>query len=196
MFFTSYGSIGLWSDMPHPLKQLKAGVPFYDIICKNGFVLVIKSEDKSPACVDYTGMQKLVGWGWTKYPDDITDVNPTINSLKNAISGTINVSNTNFTLNYTITNAKVMGITKNMDTLATLISIHTNDNGILAITIPRDLVDTTINGNKCNCRYEVIMNSLEINFLEIRTTSIDRTLFIPFVNGTNEITIIGNFVKF
>src|SRR5437899_167073 len=51
-----------------PLKQLKTGISTYNVICKQGFVLVIKKSDNSPACVKPDTAQKLVerGWGLSK----------------------------------------------------------------------------------------------------------------------------------
>lgn len=47
-----------------PLRLFKEGIPVADIICKEGFQLVIKTEDGSPACIDDTAIPKLVLRGW------------------------------------------------------------------------------------------------------------------------------------
>ena len=55
-----------------PLQQYKKGFDAQDIICKQDLQLVIKSEDKTLACVKPDTVQKLVerGWGWAMQPTD------------------------------------------------------------------------------------------------------------------------------
>ncbi|MDH3341163.1 MAG: BPTI/Kunitz domain-containing protein [Nitrosopumilus sp.] len=48
-----------------PSKQLKFGINYYDILCKQGLELVIKSSDSSPACVHPETKAKLFERGWT-----------------------------------------------------------------------------------------------------------------------------------
>lgn len=47
-----------------PLEQLKSGIAANDVKCDNGLLLVIKSEDNSPACVRSESVQKLIQLGW------------------------------------------------------------------------------------------------------------------------------------
>ncbi len=47
-----------------PLKQFKEGISVYDIKCNQGYVLVIKESNNSPACVKPQTAQKLVARGW------------------------------------------------------------------------------------------------------------------------------------
>lgn len=47
-----------------PLKQFKSGTVAKDVICSQGFQLVIKSEDGSPACVKPHDVHKLITIGW------------------------------------------------------------------------------------------------------------------------------------
>src|SRR5690242_17544672 len=48
-----------------PLKQFKKWhIAVSDVFCKQGFVLVIKKSDNSPACVNPDTAQKLVERGW------------------------------------------------------------------------------------------------------------------------------------
>ena len=49
-----------------PLKQLKSGVLAKDITCNQGFRLILKAEDGSPACVKPDTAQKLMEKGWTR----------------------------------------------------------------------------------------------------------------------------------
>lgn len=47
-----------------PLQQFKMGVPALNIKCMQGFQLIIKSEDGSPACVTLNTADILVERGW------------------------------------------------------------------------------------------------------------------------------------
>lgn len=53
-----------------PLQQFKSGILASDIKCADGFTLVIKSEDNSPACVKPQTAQKLIERGWAKSQDN------------------------------------------------------------------------------------------------------------------------------
>lgn len=47
-----------------PLQQFKSGTPAKTVQCNQGFTLVIKIEDGSPACVSSQIAQILVARGW------------------------------------------------------------------------------------------------------------------------------------
>lgn len=49
-----------------PLKQFKSGIKTEDVKCTDGFTLVIKSEDGSPACVKPDTSKILIERGWTE----------------------------------------------------------------------------------------------------------------------------------
>jgi hypothetical protein len=51
------------SNLP-PLEQVKSGVSPKDVQCKQGFTLIIKVDDGSPACVDPQVAQILIQRGW------------------------------------------------------------------------------------------------------------------------------------
>lgn len=51
-----------------PLKQFQSGVPARNVSCAEGFQLILKSEDGSPACVKLTSIQKLVLLQWALKP--------------------------------------------------------------------------------------------------------------------------------
>ncbi|MBI1828711.1 MAG: hypothetical protein HY222_01685 [Thaumarchaeota archaeon] len=58
-----HNGYGAWP----PLQQYEKGFDAQDIICKEDFQLVIKSEDGSPACVRPQIVQNLVERGWGTY---------------------------------------------------------------------------------------------------------------------------------
>ena len=55
-----------------PLKQVKSGVLAKDVKCNQGLILVLKTEDDSPACIKDANLAKLVSRGWAKQTSDTT----------------------------------------------------------------------------------------------------------------------------
>lgn len=104
-------------------------------------------------------------------------------------TNTIQVSDSNFVVSYTITNGTISDIHGNNQSHS--ITIHTNTlgNGILSITLPRGLVDSKTNGS--DDKFFVIVDGQEEPFDETKTTQNDRTLSIPYVSGTQYIEVIG-----
>lgn len=49
-----------------PLHQFKARIPANKVACADGFALVIKLEDGSPACVKPVTAQILIERGWAR----------------------------------------------------------------------------------------------------------------------------------
>ncbi|MDE1766771.1 MAG: hypothetical protein KGI27_10950 [Thaumarchaeota archaeon] len=49
-----------------PLQQFKSGIKAEDVKCSDGFTLVIKSEDGSPACVKSRSAAVLILHGWAR----------------------------------------------------------------------------------------------------------------------------------
>lgn len=47
-----------------PLKQIQSGIKLSDTTCKEGFTLMMKLKDSSPACVKPSTAKKLVERGW------------------------------------------------------------------------------------------------------------------------------------
>jgi predicted secreted protein with PEFG-CTERM motif len=78
-----------------------------------------------------------------------------------------------------------------MDAKSLLIYIETTDNGSITLTIPRSVLDATINNG--DDEFFILLDGEEVDFEEI-TTSVDRTLTIEFFAGTEQIEIIGTFV--
>lgn len=61
----------------YPLEQFKSGIPARSITCQKDFVLVIKSEDGSPACVTQKTASVLIQRGYAK--ETVSIPNPTSN---------------------------------------------------------------------------------------------------------------------
>ncbi|OLE39399.1 MAG: hypothetical protein AUF74_02000 [Thaumarchaeota archaeon 13_1_20CM_2_38_5] len=170
-----------------PKKQIEQGVQYYNVKCNVGLVLMKKLSDNSPACVKPDTSQKLVErhWGATVNPNTFP-----YNTLENSTTGTMNITNTKFSANYTITNAQILGIRADVQSLSTIVTIHTNSDGNLIITIPTALIIDPRIANP-NDQPLVLGDGMEINFKELKKTSTYQTLSIPFTDGITEIEIIG-----
>ena len=99
------------------------------------------------------------------------------------------VENTDFDVSYSITGGKVLGITSDVEAKSLLVSIQTTSDGVLTITLPRDLIDAKINGEDDS--FFVLIDGEETSDVSEETTSTDRTLTIHFQDGAEEIEIIG-----
>ena len=105
------------------------------------------------------------------------------------VPSTIQVDGTNLSVLYTITNGKVLDIKADTQSKSLIVSIQTTGDGVLTITLPRALIDAQANGQ--DDQYFVLNDGQEASFQEINKTSTDRTLSIPFTDGTQQIEIIG-----
>ncbi|MGB9002244.1 MAG: hypothetical protein WCC52_00370 [Nitrosotalea sp.] len=61
---TSTPTAATMQNMLPPLQQFKSGTPANKISCEEGFQLIIKAEDGSPACVSSGTYSLLVERGW------------------------------------------------------------------------------------------------------------------------------------
>ncbi|HJW20154.1 MAG TPA: copper-binding protein, partial [Candidatus Nitrosotalea sp.] len=102
---------------------------------------------------------------------------------------TIPVDGTNLSVKYSITNGKVLGIKADLQSKSLIVSIQSTGDGVLTVTLPRALINATLNGQ--DDKYIVLVDGQEADFQETSTTTTDRTLSIPFTDGTQEIEIIG-----
>lgn len=101
----------------------------------------------------------------------------------------IQVDDSSISVQYSINNGQVISINGNNESRSVIIHTKTTDNGILSITLPRELIDSKTNGK--NDKFFVVIDGQEEPFDEIKTTDKDRTLNIPFSIGIQEIEIIG-----
>ena len=104
---------------------------------------------------------------------------------------TITVQDSTDLISYEITNAKLLNVIPDLDAVSLLIYIETTDEGSITLTIPRSVLDASINGG--DDEFFVLVDGEEVDFEEINT-SVDRTLTIEFLAGTEQIEIIGTFV--
>ena len=92
---------------------------------------------------------------------------------------------------YEITNGKLKNVVPNMDDISLHVYIEAMDDGSITLTIPRSVLDASI--NEGDDEFFVLVDGEEVDFEEI-TTFMDRTLTIDFLAGTEQIEIIGTFV--
>ena len=104
---------------------------------------------------------------------------------------TVSVQGSNDLVGYEITGGKLLGISPDVEANSLIISIDATSNGSLTLTIPRSVLDATINGGDDD--FFVLIDGEEVDFDET-TSSTDRTLTIAFPAGAEEIEIIGTFV--
>ena len=109
----------------------------------------------------------------------------------NVTDTTVSVVGSSDLIGYTITGGKLLGIVTDFDANSLIISIDATDDGSLTLTIPRSVLDATINGEDDD--FFVLIDGEEVDFDET-TTSTDRILTIAFPAGAEEIEIIGTFV--
>jgi predicted secreted protein with PEFG-CTERM motif len=105
---------------------------------------------------------------------------------------TINVTNSAGQLvtdvKYGIINGTVNNIVVSPSDDTVDISVTTTDNGTLAITLPRTLIDATVNGQ--DNQFFVLVDGQNVDFQESKTAT-DRTLTISFPDGASDIAIVG-----
>jgi len=104
---------------------------------------------------------------------------------------TIKVDGTDMSVKYSITNGKVLGIKADIQSKSLIVSIQTTGDGVLTVTLPRALINSTLTNGQDDKYYVMVDGQEESGFQEISTTPTDRTLSIPFADGTEEIEIIG-----
>lgn len=115
-------------------------------------------------------------------------------SAVSAGPSTIAVDGTNSTISYTITNGKVLDIKANPQSKSLIVTIQTTGDGLLTITMPRSLIDAK-KSDGTDDQFIVLNDGQQnSNANETTTTNTDRTLAIPFKNGTSQIEIVGTFV--
>ncbi len=104
---------------------------------------------------------------------------------------TVSVQGSSDLIGYTITGGKLLSIMPDVDANSLIISIDATSDGSLTLTIPRSVLDATINGEDDD--FFVLVDGEEVDFDET-TSSTDRILTIAFPAGAEEIEIIGTFV--
>ena len=78
---------------------------------------------------------------------------------------TVTVQDSNDLISYEITNAKLLNVIPDLDAVSLLIYIETTDEGSITLTIPRSVLDASINGG--DDEFFVLVDGEEVDFEEI-----------------------------
>ena len=96
---------------------------------------------------------------------------------------TLTIQDSTDLISYEITNGKIINVIPDLDAVSLLIDIEAIDDGAITLTIPRSVLDSTINGS--DDEFFVLVDGEEVFFEEI-ITSTDRTLTIEFLAGSEQ----------
>ncbi|HYL72547.1 MAG TPA: hypothetical protein VES63_00070 [Candidatus Acidoferrum sp.] len=103
----------------------------------------------------------------------------------------VNVTNTNFTINYNITGSgKILDAKMDAQSQALIVLINATEDGQLVIVLPRNMIHATTSTNMDDV-FIILDNNQEIQYKEVHNTLDARTLLISFQKGINKIEIIG-----
>ena len=91
---------------------------------------------------------------------------------------------------YDITGGEIKDISPSRESNSVLIDIESTGSGLLVITLPREAIDATIDGNDED--FFVLVDDEDVDYKETKTNT-DRTLSIELPEGTEQIEIIGTF---
>jgi len=104
-----------------------------------------------------------------------------------ADTGVISVDSND--VNYDISNGDIESIFLDPDLFELIISMNTQADGTLEITIPRDLLDAKF--ELSDDMFFILVDGFETDYIESESDLNSRTLVIPFFNGDSVIEIIG-----
>ncbi|MCV0410309.1 PEFG-CTERM sorting domain-containing protein [Nitrosopumilus sp.] len=104
---------------------------------------------------------------------------------------TVSIEGSNDLIGYTITGGKLLSIMPDVEANSLIVSIDATSDGSLTLTIPRSVLDATMNGE--DDEFFVLIDGEEVDFEET-TSATERILTIAFPVGAEEIEIIGTFV--
>lgn len=95
-----------------------------------------------------------------------------------------------FDVEYEMSGGSLYSIIPDDDFQLIELSINTDNDEILVIELPRDLIDSKFNGKDSD--FIILVDGNELNFTEIQTNSQSRTLSIELDAYSEEIEIIGS----
>ena len=107
------------------------------------------------------------------------------------LKGPIPIQGTDYELVYGISGGSVTQVTPDSEAQSLIIQIDSISNGTLLVKLPRNVIDSKFDGNDDN--FFVLIDGLDSEFKEGKTLT-ERTLTIPFPEGSEEVEIIGTYV--
>jgi len=186
------------------VKEILTGFPIsLSLIAPNGNLVTVEQIDISPnntysAELTLGGPLMTMGGTYTievQYGTPNRTAQTTFTFPGSVVShGTsIKVTGTDFMVNYKIVGGKLLSITPDTESKSLIIAIEATQDGSLTITLPRAVIDA-MKGDQDDS-FIVLVDGEEASvYDEIETTSTDRTLYIEFPAGAEQIEIIGTFV--
>ncbi len=106
----------------------------------------------------------------------------------------VNVMNTNFSIQYNNTgSAKILSVKPDIQARSLVITLQATKEGLLTITLPRELIDKKDRGADSPFFF-VIGGYISGDAKENSKTSTERTITVPFTDGTEQIEIIGTWI--
>lgn len=94
-------------------------------------------------------------------------------------------------ITYEISGGEVDSIYNDPEALSITVDLINADGGEIVLTLPRDVIDSTIDG--VDEVFFVLVDGYETEYTEV-ATDLDRTITIPFVAEAGSIEIIGTYV--
>ena len=94
-------------------------------------------------------------------------------------------------ITYEISGGEVDSISNDPEALSITLDLINADGGEIVLTLPRDVIDSPIDG--VDEVFFVLVDGYETEYTEV-ATDLDRTLTIPFVAEASSIEIIGTYV--
>lgn len=96
-----------------------------------------------------------------------------------------------YPVDYSLTGATVNDMSLDSNQTSLVISLQTTSDGNMTITLPRTLIDAKNGAN--DDKFFVLVDGTDTDFQESKTST-DRTLTMPFSDGSEKIEIIGTQV--
>jgi predicted secreted protein with PEFG-CTERM motif len=101
-------------------------------------------------------------------------------------------------ITYSIIGGKVISIRADVDSKSIIVELETTSDGELTITLPRSVIDSRLGADGksgTDQPFIILVDGAELLTMPSeRATATDRTLTIPFTDGTTQIEIIGTWV--
>ena len=154
------------------------------------------AEDKITDSEFGEGLSFLIDNGIIKVPlieelkQENIELKQTISQLEQNSDIQISTS-ISFDFEHSITGGKITNITPYYDSASLFIDIETFADGRLEIALPRNIMDSIINGK--DVEYFAVVDGEEVYFKEYATDEV-RILTIDFPKGAKEIMIVGTWI--
>lgn len=167
-----------------PLQQYLDGQQ--SIQCRNGLESAQKASNGMRICITSDTKIKMQKRGL------LTESWP-YNQLKNIRNLYKIEHDKTYFVKYFLNGAELEKITLSKTTNSLTIDLKNTGIGLVAITIPRDMLDSKFDLDmKDDVDFIILMNHEEARFVEIRN-AVERTIFINLEPGSKQIEIIGTY---